>query len=281
MGEYCSYCYWCVLPIFHLIYSALGLQYAPKYHVFPVLYLHLTTIAGIGVIVAGFFAGAAAPLVWLAGGALVLGGLIGVAVFSRSLGDAQKALANTKSAIKSLTDSQTQLTDISNGFDNLTAEYAKLNSFWGAMKDLAEQCTDLEKLGVTILEDPSSITAAQEYNKEIKVNLEDYLRVLNSQGIIEPDDDDDDDDNDSNKESGSTPAAKLQTMTANALHDHIERKTGINEKHRKTARLNCVTRLIKASTESLKEGDEESYFSLLEKAVQFSDLAHRIEFVSA
>lgn len=146
------------------------------------------------------------------------------------------------------------------------------------MKDLAEQCTDLEKLGITILEDQDSITAAQNYNKEIKVNLEDYLKVLNSQGIIEPDDDDDDDDNDSKS---STPAAKLQTMTANALHDRIERKTGINEKHRKTARLNCVTRLIKASTESLKEGDEESYFSLLEKAVQFSDLAHRVEFVSA
>lgn len=146
------------------------------------------------------------------------------------------------------------------------------------MKDLAEQCTDLEKLGIAILEDPDSITAAQKYNAEIKVNLEDYLKVLNSQGIIEPDDNDDDDDNDSKS---STPAAKLQTMTANALHDHIERKTGINEKHRKTARLNCVTRLIKASTESLKEGDEESYFSLLEKAVQFSDLAHRVEFVSA
>lgn len=220
-------------------------------------------IVGIGLIVAGFFFPPIAPLLWVAGGLLVLGGVVAVGVVSSELGKLDAAIASTKTAIANLTTSKNQLLVISQSFGSLTDEYGDLTAFWTQMLSISGSITSLESLGVVILGDQPSIIAAQNFNQQITDALNTYIQVLGQQGIIPP--------------SLSPPPSPhdLQALDVSALVDHVQ-GTVPNKTDQKTQKLNIVSGLMKVAAKQLAVKDHAGYFDTMRKAIAVNAEAHNL-----
>jgi hypothetical protein len=201
---------------------------------------------------------------WLAGGALVIGGVVGVGVISSKIEQLSSAIASTKGAIGSLTTSKDQLLLISKSFGSLTQEYSDLTAFWTQMLSISGSISSLESLGVVILGDQPSIRAAQEFNQQIVTALTDYVQVLGQQGIIPP-------------SFSPLPTQSLHALDAAALVDQVQ-ATEPNKTLHKNHKLNLVSGLMRIATEQLAGKDHTSYVATMQKAIAINAEAHNLVF---
>jgi hypothetical protein len=140
-------------------------------------------IVGLGLIIAAFLFPAAAPVLGPLGGAMLIGGIVATGVFGSLLGKLSQAIAANEGAIANLTESQTDLTNIGNHFVSLSSQYGALDSFWTVMYDICGEIQDMDSLGAALLEDQSSIIAAEQDVKKISKYMAQYVSILGSQGI--------------------------------------------------------------------------------------------------
>lgn len=221
-------------------------------------------IVGIGLIVAGFFFPPIAPLLWLGGGALIVGGVVAVGVLSSKIGQLNSAIASTQASISNLTTSKNQLLVISKSFGSLTDEYSDLTAFWTQMLSISGSINSLESLGVVILGDQPSIQAAQGFNQQIIDALTNYIQVLGQQGIIPP-------------SLSPPPPQSLRALDAAALVDQVQ-ATEPNKTLQKNHKLNLVSGLMKIATEQLAGRDHTSYVATMRKAIAINAEAHNLVF---
>lgn len=219
-------------------------------------------IVGIGLAVAGFFFPPAAPFLWVAAGAMVVGGVVGVGVLSSTRGKLQSAIASTTSQIAALTSSKTQLTVISQSFGDLTENYSNLDAFWTQMLSASGSISSLESLGTYILADQSSIVAAQGFNQTISASLTQYVQVLGRQGILPP-------------TLTPDPPANFASMDVRALVHHVQ-TTHVQRTTQVPAQLELVTRLMDVAREKLVVKDYGSYLSTMRKAIDLNAVAHNL-----
>ncbi|KAK3987510.1 hypothetical protein QBC44DRAFT_360745 [Cladorrhinum sp. PSN332] len=218
-------------------------------------------IVGIGLIVAGFFFPPVAPLLWVVGGVMVIGGIVAVGVVSSELGKIQATIAQLTRAIADLTTQKSQLLAIQAAFQKLTSDYGDLGGFWLNMLSAAGQIKALQDLGVAILSDQSSIIAAQGLNKQIVDNLTAYIDTLGKQGIVPPDD----------FSPGLVAFALQPSPTALASRvSSVEHRP----REQRALKLAVVSELVGQASHQLSKGNTAGYLSIMKQAASFNVEIH-------
>ena len=135
--------------------------------------------------------GDAGLLMGVAGGSLLVSGIIAAIVIHNSMVELSGQIEHTKSQIRTVTEAIDELTSVTQSFSNLSQLYGVLNMFWGRMSNDADEIGTMDdataaQLGADVLEDTSSIDAAASVSTSLGDACTVYLDTLNKQGIIPP-----------------------------------------------------------------------------------------------
>jgi len=218
-------------------------------------------VCGIGLIIAAFFFPLLAPILGVGGGVLLIGGIVSVGVLSAELGHLRDAIRANERSLSDLTNAQNHLEDISMNFLSISDEYQSLDSFWTTMYDISLQITDLDGLGVALLGDPSSITAAENDVKKISKYLNEYVAILGSQGINPP---------------SQTPEKlpyNLHSLAFRDLEQYVQELEPDTDQQF-AIKQEIVNRMVHTATEKLEGDDVASYLSILKRAVLYNKHIH-------
>ncbi|KAF4777179.1 hypothetical protein HER10_EVM0012150 [Colletotrichum scovillei] len=221
-------------------------------------------IVGLGMVIAGFFFPPLAPGLWLLGGILVVGSVVAIGVLASERGKCQAAIAATSTSIQALTQSKSLLVTISGSFTNLAQNYGTLNAFWTSMLSISGAITSLENLGTFLLQDQSSIEAAQQSNQEIIDSLNNYIQVLGSQGIVPP---------------TITPGPPLQKHLSSLDVPKVVNQVASsypNKDLRKSMQLSLVASLLQSASTQLSTKDTQGYFATIQMAASLNAVTHSL-----
>lgn len=182
-------------------------------------------------------------------GALFVAGFVAVIALGVKMGELAGQISDTQAQIDVTNTAINELSAVVQNFTQLDQLYSTLNVFWGRMANDANSLGTMDdataaQLGADILEDTSSIIAAQGVTTEISNAATVYLDTLNKQGITIPD---------SFSAMAAEPSHGVKLLnTLNVLSpEQLE---------------NSFHDTIKAANESLSTGDTSSYEALMEKA---------------
>jgi len=153
-----------------------------------------TVLAGIGLLILGAFLSPLTGGVSLnIGAGLFAAGMIASLVLVHQLGDLVTAVAESEAKIRDTGAAIKDLAFIADNFEALEVGYEGLNMFWGRLATYSREIVDagldvwsdaMEDYGHTLLEDTSALIAAQAKMQEMANAAEQYLDVLNEQGVI-------------------------------------------------------------------------------------------------
>ncbi|KAF4453176.1 Alpha-amylase type A isozyme [Fusarium austroafricanum] len=216
-------------------------------------------IVGIGVIIISVLVPQAASISGVKVGiGMAIGGIIGLIASVVKRETLRACIAATRSSIESLAESKEQLSIIKNSFIDLTSQYGTLKSFWFSMVSVSMQITVLEDLGEFLLQDPASIEAAWESNQKVIDNLNEYTKVLGSQGISPP-------------ASPLIDPPVMASMGPAELAVHVTKREPNVEKHQNLL-LELIPQLMSSAANKLAEKDDKSYVSMMRKAMEVKNL---------
>lgn len=144
-------------------------------------------ILGVAIIAIGL----EIPYVPLLGGALFVAGLASTIAFGKKAAEMAEQIAAIKSQISHVTTAINEMKSVVDSYDDLHEKYDSLNAFWGGMSNSASELMSMddataEFIGMSLLEDNSSILAAKEENTKMVDACTKYLETLNKQGIKVP-----------------------------------------------------------------------------------------------
>ncbi|KAF7561510.1 hypothetical protein G7046_g2637 [Stylonectria norvegica] len=182
-------------------------------------------------------------------GALFVAGLVAVVALGVLMGDLAGEVSKTEAQINVTNTAITELSSVVKSFTDLDTLYGTLNVFWGRMANDANSLASMDEataaqLGIDVLEDKSSIIAAQKVTSQIAAAATTYLDTLNKQGINIP--------------QGATLMA-LAREAPSGLARAVSLKTSNSlesEFHKTVERANSA----------LAEGDSAAYEKLMEAA---------------
>ncbi|TFK60537.1 hypothetical protein BDN72DRAFT_904873 [Pluteus cervinus] len=146
-------------------------------------------ILGLALVVVGAVTGLP---VMMAGGLLMVGGIVAAIAINSKINKLADDIANTKLQIETVNNAIAEMTNIVNAFSDLDSLYGTLNQFWGRISNDASNVKTMddataELIGAEILEDLSSIQASRQVTGEMGTACTTYLDTLNKQGIVIPD----------------------------------------------------------------------------------------------
>ncbi|KAM0228386.1 hypothetical protein ACHAP5_011950 [Fusarium lateritium] len=182
-------------------------------------------------------------------GALFIAGFVAVIALGVKMGELAGQISDTQAQIDVTNTAITELSAVVQNFTQLDELYSTLNVFWGRMANDANSLGTMDEataaqLGADILEDMSSVIAAQGVTTEIGDAATVYLDTLNKQGIIIP----------SSFSAMTTERSPHQrVLTALKVPSSRELEDSFHD-------------TIKSANESLSTGDTSSYEVLMEKA---------------
>ncbi|PHH62632.1 hypothetical protein CDD81_6866 [Ophiocordyceps australis] len=121
-------------------------------------------------------------------GLSVAGGIVNTVILGQKISVLEDKIRGTEHEIRTTTRAIEDMSYIASNFGDLNRMYLLLNKFWGRMWNDASSLDMLnditaELIGQEILDDVSSIVAADEVNAQIKQAAQVYLDVLNEQGV--------------------------------------------------------------------------------------------------